>query len=271
MQISKEGRQDMSNESTRKTVQTALGVCLVCSILVSTTAVSLKRKQKQNQEIDMMKNILMVGNLDYTKSSIVETFRKNIHPEWIDLETGKTVSKDSLRNQIVSEICNIKEMIKNEKNTIPITPEEDIANIRKKLRFITIYQIVQNQTIQKYILPVYGKGLWSTLYGFIALDKDLKTIRGLTFYDHGETPGLGGEVDNPRWKSLWVGKQAYDEEGQLRIEVIKGKVDSEKDQAKYEVDGLTGSTLTTRGVNHLVRFWLGNNGYAPYLDRLRKG
>src|SRR5690606_9011452 len=60
------------------------------------------------------------------------------------------------------------------------------------------------------VLPIEGKGLWSTMYGFLALDSDLKTIRGLTFYQHGETPGLGGEIDNPRWKSVWVGREAFD-------------------------------------------------------------
>jgi Na+-transporting NADH:ubiquinone oxidoreductase subunit C len=122
--------------------------------------------------------------------------------------------------------------------------------------------------LEMVILPIWGKGLWSTLYGFLALDSDLRTISGITFYDHKETPGLGGEVDNPRWKSLWRGRQAFDETGEVAIEVIKGRA-GPPDEDPYLVDGLTGATITSRGVGNFVQFWLGEAGYGPYLDRLR--
>jgi Na+-transporting NADH:ubiquinone oxidoreductase subunit C len=112
--------------------------------------------------------------------------------------------------------------------------------------------------------------LWSTLYGFLALDSDLKTIRGITFYEHGETPGLGGEVDNPRWKAQWKGKMAYDDNMKILIEVLKGQVDPTSPQAGHQIDGLGGSTITTRGVHNLVRFWLGENGYKPFLSNIGK-
>ena len=133
-----------------------------------------------------------------------------------------------------------------------------------------IYKVKENGQMTKIILPVYGSGLWDMMYGFIALDRDLATIKGFTFYEHGETPGLGGEVDNPRWKKLWVGKQAYDIEGKVKISVIKGRVNPSSSSARYQVDGLSGSTLTTRSVHNLVRFWLGEHGYGPFIQRLRK-
>ena len=133
---------------------------------------------------------------------------------------------------------------------------------------MVVYLAMQGGSMEKIILPVYGKGLWSTLYGFIALDRDLKTIRGITFYEHAETPGLGGEIDNPRWKNIWNGKQAFDEKGNLRIKVIKGIVDTSRQAAKYQIDGLSGATRTTHGVNALVRFWLGSDGYGPFLNKL---
>jgi Na+-transporting NADH:ubiquinone oxidoreductase subunit C len=133
---------------------------------------------------------------------------------------------------------------------------------------MVVYFIKENDKTEKIVLPVYGKGLWSTMFGFIALDKDLKTVKGFTFFQHGETPGLGGEVDNPRWKKIWNGKQAFDEGGNIRIKVIKGKVDASRPEAKYQIDGLSGATLTSRGVGNLVRFWLGENGYGPFLSRL---
>ena len=116
------------------------------------------------------------------------------------------------------------------------------------------------------ILPVEGLGLWSTLYGFLAVDADLETIRGLTFYEHAETPGLGGEVDNPRWKSLWPGRRTT-VDGEPRIEVIRGRA-GPPGEDPYRVDGLSGAAITGRGVTNLLRFWLSDEGFRPYLTRL---
>jgi len=120
------------------------------------------------------------------------------------------------------------------------------------------------------ILPIKGYGLWSTLYGFIALESDLKTVAGIGFYEHTETPGLGGEVDNPKWKASWVGKRAYNSDG-LALEVIKGKVDLARDGADSQIDGLAGATLTTKGVDNLVKYWLGQQGFKPFIDNLKTG
>jgi Na+-transporting NADH:ubiquinone oxidoreductase subunit C len=92
----------------------------------------------------------------------------------------------------------------------------------------------------------------------------------VTFYDHAETPGLGGEVDNPRWKDSWKGKQAIDETGKVKIEVLKGVVDTSRPESKYQIDGLSGATLTTRGVDNIVKFWLGDDGYGSLLKRLKE-
>jgi Na+-transporting NADH:ubiquinone oxidoreductase subunit C len=119
------------------------------------------------------------------------------------------------------------------------------------------------------VIPVEGKGLWSTLYGFLALDKDVNTIKGLTFYQHAETPGLGGEVDNPKWKALWPGRKAFGDDGQPKIAVIKGQAGPVAEDP-YQVDGLSGATITARGVSHLVQFWLGTNGFGPYLKQFKE-
>ena len=124
--------------------------------------------------------------------------------------------------------------------------------------------------IDKIILPVHGAGLWSTLYGFVALESDGNTVAGLGFYEHAETPGLGGEVDNPRWKSLWPGKQVY-RDGVAAIALIKGSVDPASANAPWEIDGLAGATLTARGVTNLVQFWLGENGFEPFVNNLKSG
>ena len=132
-----------------------------------------------------------------------------------------------------------------------------------------VYKVLKQDRVDEIVLPIEGKGLWSTLYGFLALDADGTTIRGITFYQHGETPGLGGEVDNPKWKALWLGRRAFDEEFKPKIEVIKGKAKSAAEDP-HRVDGLSGATITSRGVSHLVRFWLSDNGFGPYLRNLRE-
>jgi len=124
--------------------------------------------------------------------------------------------------------------------------------------------------LRQVVLPVYGKGLWSTMYGFVSLADDLTTVKGFAFYEHGETPGLGGEIDNPAWKKQWPGKKIYDESGQIRIEVLKGTVDREAPDAVYQADGLAGATLTARGVGNLLRYWLGEDGYQPFLETLKQ-
>ena len=108
------------------------------------------------------------------------------------------------------------------------------------------------------------------MYGYLAISNDLNTIVGLEFYEHKETPGLGAEVDNPNWKALWRGKKIYDENGKILIKVVKGKVDNKANMSSYEVDGLSGATLTSNGVSNLLAYWLGNDGFKNFLDNLKK-
>lgn len=260
----------MSDEGVKKTMGVALGVCLVCSILVSGSAVLLNDIQKENRKEEKLRNILISGDL-YTKgSNITEIFKRNIQPEIIELQAGRPITEADYGDVFNIESFDINVIAKNPKTSRVLPVNQDIAQIRRVPEVMIIYKVKENIQITKLILPVYGNGLWDMMYGFIALDRDLTTIKGFTFYEHGETPGLGGEVDNPRWKKLWVGKQAYDIEGKVKISVIKGVVDPSSPVAKYQVDGLSGSTLTTRSVHNLVRFWLGDQGYGPYIERLRE-
>ncbi len=153
--------------------------------------------------------------------------------------------------------------------SIKISSEQDIAKISRRAKLASVYLLKEGDVIKQVVLPVHGYGLWSTLYGFISLDGDFNTIGGLRFYQHGETPGLGGEVDNPKWRDQWHGKKAFDENGELKIEVIHGHVDYKSVGAEYKVDGISGATLTSRGVSNLVNYWLGDNAFGPYLKKMR--
>ena len=220
--------------------------------------------------IESYKNILIAGDLYSEEVNIEATYTSNIEPRIIDLENGKDFPEEKFNEIINVEDFDIKDVAADPEYGMEIIPEEDIAGIKRMPKYMSIYLVKLEGTVNKIILPIYGTGLWSTLYGFVAINKDLKTIEGFTFYEHGETPGLGGEVDNPRWKQIWKGKLAYDEDWNVKIEVIKGKVDNSSPKAKYQVDGLSGSTITTRGVDQLVKFWFGDNGYGPFITKLRE-
>lgn len=259
----------MSNDSIKKTLQVALGVCFVASILVSSAAVGLKPIQDENKKLDLLKNILSAGDLYKDGEDPNNIFKENISPEIIDLATGDVIPESEFDSELSIEKFSIPLLQASTKWGQDIPANKDIAGIKRMPKVMAVYRVMDGDEVVKYILPIYGKGLWSTLYGFIALDKDLNTVKGFTFYQHGETPGLGGEIDNPKWKKLWIGKQVYDENGNVKIEVIKGIVDVSAADAKYKIDGLSGATLTARGVSHLVKFWLGNEGYKPFIDKLK--
>lgn len=260
----------MASDSTKTTLGIALGVCLVCSVLVSTAAVSLKPLQDSNKKLDKIQNILIAGDLLDENKDVIEIYNEKIEPAIVDLESGQFIPNDEWNAVINAEDFDVKNVIKYPEYTKIISAADDIAGIKKAPKSMIVYLVIENDEVQKFILPFYGKGLWSTMYGFIALDKNLVDVKGFTYYEHGETPGLGGEVDNPRWKSQWVGKKIFDDEWNLKIEVIKGKVDLKRDDAIYKVDGLSGSTLTTRGVDNTLKYWLGDNGYGQFFKNLRE-
>ena len=261
----------MQNETIGKTFAVALGVCLVSSIFVSYAAVSLRDKQIENKKLDKVKNILIAGNLYDPSRSIQEIYNQYIKAEIIDLKTGDPLPQDQYNDDLNPDDFDIQAIADNPDYSEPLPAEKDIAGIRRLPRYMAVYRVIEDGELTRIIVPVFGKGLWSTLYGFLAIDKDFKTASGLTFYQHGETPGLGGEVDNPLWKASWKGKQLLDDQGNVLIEVIKGKVVPSSPKADHQVDGLSGATLTTRGINSLIRFWLGENGYGPFLKKLKEG
>jgi len=259
----------MSVDSTAKTIRVALVVCLVCSVLVSTAAVGLRGIQEKNKEQDKLKNILIAGDVLDTEKDIREIFDEYIQADIVNLRTGKIMTKSEYTEVLNPETFDIKTIAKAPQYSRKLSTEENLAQIDRQPNYMVIYWVKVQSQKSKVILPIFGKGLWSTMYGLIALDRDLTTVKGFTFYEHGETPGLGGEVDNPRWKASWIGKKIFDKSGNLQIEVIKGNVNPADSRAQYQVDGLSGATITTRGINALVRFWLSENGYGPFIARQR--
>lgn len=238
-------------------------VCVVCAVVVASSAVSLRDRQAANQLLEKQRNVLVAAGLATEDESLSsEDVAARFGPVGqvvIDLRTGEEVGD-------VDPSVFDQRAATRDPATSREAPENN-AGLARLPHQALVYELRDEGRLQLVILPVEGLGLWSTLYGFIALDSDLETIRGLTFYEHGETPGLGGEVDSPRWKSLWPGRRAG-ADAESRIEVIRGRA-GPPDDDPYRVDGLAGATMTGRGVTNLLRFWLDDEGFRPYLARLR--
>jgi len=253
-----------SNDSTSKTLIVAFSLCIVCSIIVSAAAVVLQPRQEANKSLDRKRNILAAaGMLDDSKS--VDELFAQISTRVVDMRTGKFTDDVNVENY------DQRKAAKDPSASDALTAAQDLAKVSRREHYAVVY-LVEDAAggIDKIILPIHGYGLWSTLYGFIALESDGNTVAGLGFYEHAETPGLGGEVDNPRWKSSWPGKQVY-RDGDVSIGLIKGSVDPASADAAWQIDGLAGATLTARGVTNLVQFWLGENGFEPFLSNLKSG
>ena len=259
----------MSAESKKKIVVVALGVCIVCSLLVSTAAVTLNARQERNKKLEKLKNILQAGGLLDKGSDITKIYEQYVEGAIINLKTGQEISENMYSDELNAQNFDVKTILKDPEYSQDIPPDKDFAQIKRMPKYMAVYYVREEGEIQEVILPLYGKGLWSTMYGFMALDKDLNTVKGFTYYEHGETPGLGGEVDNPNWKNIWKGKKVFDSDWNVKIEVIKGRVDPSSNNAMYQIDGLSGSTLTTRGIDKSIKFWLGEDGYGPFFEQLR--
>lgn len=241
-----------------KTVIVATALCFVCSMVVSFAAVNLKSIQEVNKAIDKQKNILQVAGVYHEGIDVNKTF-SSFQPLVVDLNSGKFTDKFD------PSIFDDKKAAQDP--LLSISLENDPASIGRRTNYATIYLLKKDDgSLDKVILPIHGYGLWSTLYGFIALEDNLNDIFGLQFYQHAETPGLGAEVDNPKWKSQWKGKKLNNENGELMIQVAKTQ--KYKD---HHIDALAGATLTSNGVDNLVKFWMGKDGFQKFLNNLKNG
>lgn len=209
-------------------------------------------------------------SLDNEREIVQALFDPNsgvIRKQYVDLETGAVVPVSQLPK---GEGYDARTAAGDAKLQVKIPADANIAGIGTRAPYYAVYRVEADGELSSLVLPIVGKGLWSTMYGFLALDPDLTTIRGINYYEHGETPGLGGEVDNPIWKRQWRGKVAF-EDGEPAIAVIKGSVSLSDPNARHKIDGLAGATITAVGVENTVNYWLGDHGFGPYLKKQRSG
>lgn len=262
-----------NKDSIQNIVIVALSLCLVAAIVVSTVAVGLKPTREANKELDRAKNILIAAGLyeqGKTSNNEIDGLFEQFEIRLVSLKEGKLLSVSEAEALGIDPVTyEQKSAAKDPAMSRDLDVSEDLASISRQADYSVVYLLKTEGQIDRVVIPIHGYGLWSTLYGYIALNRDMNTVSGITFYEHQETAGLGGEVDNPAWKSGWVGKEIFTDGGNVALSVIKGSVDPSNRNAKHQIDGLSGATLTSRGVQNLIQFWMGDAGFGPILKELK--
>jgi len=249
----------MSNDSILKTFLVAFLLCVVCSVLVCLAALVRIDKEAYNKQLEIRKTVLAAGGFQQQMDdggNIDELFTTNMELKIVDLATGEFTTA------VDSATYNQKEAVEDPALSVKIPAELDIAGIGTRAKYAAVYMMKNGDMI----LPIRGAGMWGPMYGYISVAEDCTTVKGFTFYQHAETPGLGAEVDNPRWKSQWPGKQLMDNSGAVALKIVKnGSFNPSAADAVNTIDGLAGATVTGTKVQAIVRYWFGEHGFAKFL------
>lgn len=251
--------------SVKNVIKVALAVCAVCSIVISSAAVLLKPLQTANMLLDRNKNILMAAGMfdaqQHTNADVDRLFAE-FTPHLVDLNSGSFLTEEEAAALGLDPATYDQQSVQNDPQlSIALSSSDDVASVRRRVNYATVYTLGSDpDAFELVVLPVSGYGLWGVMYGYLVLESDGSTVRGIGFYDHAETPGLGGEISNPRWVAQWPGKRIYDDSGDVAFRVVKGGGAGE-----HQIDGLAGATLTSRGVEYMIEFWLGDMGFGPFL------
>jgi len=255
----------MADEHPLKPFYSVLVLAFGCSLLVAVAAVGLRPMQDANRQLDQKKNILNAAGIYQPDIPVAEQFSV-IDTKIVDLASGEYVSPDTVNPASYNQL----DAALSEEGGRTLSRSEDPAGIRRLENYSLVYLVRQGDDVAQVVLPVRGKGLWSTMYAYVAVENDLTTIKGISFYEHGETPGLGGEVENPRWQAGWQNKKLYSPEGSMALDIVKSSAESSPEEQPYMVDGLSGATLTSQGVEDLVHFWFGDDGFKPFFNRIKR-
>ena len=258
----------MNNDSPLKAFVVILVTAMVCSSLVSATVVMLRPIQLNNQMLDRSRNIMKLTGL-------VETGVTPGDEEMLELFRGMDmrivdIDQAAFNDEIDPLSFDQRRAANNPELGVDVPANEDLSSLGRRSRFATVYIVLRDGKLERLILPVRGAGMWSMIYGYIALEPDLNTIAGVTFYEQNETPGIGDQIMRPEWLAKWKGRRIYDEVGEMRFAINHGKVEPGTSTWLYEVDALTGATVTADAVTSMIHYWFGSHGYRGFLDFLRE-
>jgi Na+-transporting NADH:ubiquinone oxidoreductase subunit C len=253
---------DLPNDDSRKIMFVAISLCLVCSLMVSSAAVFLAPIQIAQEQESLRRNVLIAAGLldaEDDDANVNQLFR-DIEARIVDLDLGEFTDA-------VNPATFDPEAAARGPASIELRGGQDVAGIGRRERYSRVYVVRDGDEISRLVLPIRGRGLWSTMFAYVALEGDFNTVAAINYFDHGETPGLG-EVDDPEWQALWIGRKIYDDAGQPRLKVIRGRVNPASASAIHEIDGMAGATLTGNGVSNTIAFWFGESGFGPFLKNL---
>ncbi|PHR63460.1 Na(+)-translocating NADH-quinone reductase subunit C [Pseudidiomarina marina] len=251
------------NESLGKTLFVVIALCLVCAIIVAGSAVGLKPLQQKNAALDMQRNVLDAAGLLTPETDVIAVFEERVETRLFNLNTLEEV--DSVDGKNPTEYDPIASAKKAGLGT-KLEKSNDLAGIGSREDVAKVYFINDKQgELETVVVYIRGYGLWGTMYGLMAVAPDMNTVKGINYYEHTETPGLGGEIQNPNWTASWEGKEIYENDS-VALEVTKNVTDKD-----HQVDALSGATLTSNGVENTMKFWFSENAYGPLFDKIRKG
>lgn len=257
----------MNNDSPQKALLVIFLVALVCSILVSVAAISLRPIQLRNQVVERSRNIVALSGLvepdEKLSTDEILAAVEQLDARVIDIDSGEF--EDSLD----ANEFDPRAAVNDAELGTAIPDGEDGASLGRRSRYEIVHLVWVGDELQRVILPIVGQGMWSTLYGYIALEADLNTIAAVSFYEQAETAGLGDQITRPDWQAKWAGRELFGSDGSARFRVAAGPVDAGSSAARHQVDALTGATVTGNSVTRLVAYWFGPHGYASFLDNLR--
>lgn len=257
----------MGNDTPMKAILVVLLTALVCSSLVSAAVVVLRPIQLNNQLLDRGRNIMVLTGLVSEDKlpgdeEMLGLF-KSLDTRLVNIDEGR------FDESIDPNTFDMRRAVNNLELGADVPSGQDLASIGRRSRFAPVYMVWNDDGLDRIILPVRGAGMWSMLYGYIALEADFTTIAGMSFYEQNETPGLGDQITHEHWLGQWQGKKIYDETGMPRFQVSESEVVAGSVSAPYEVDGLTGATVTGNAVTGVVRYWFGPHGYQGFLEQMK--
>ena len=249
-----------NKDSVRNTLLVALAVSFTCAVLVSATSVLLKPRQLENRlYYGGYRNIVqLIETLDLGLQA--EDIFRHLDVKLIDISTGTYI------DNIDPSTFDQREALKDPESSIDIPAAFDVAKINRRAKYAEVYELRRTGRLHYVLLPIYGVGMWSTVYGYIALNADLNTVAGVNFYEHGETPGIGDKIQDQKWLAQWRNHKIY-RDGKVAFKIVKHTTAA---AATYQVDAITGATITSESTGRSVRYWLGEHAFQPYLDRLRR-
>ena len=248
------------NSDRTKSVGIALLVAIVCGLAVSTAAVALRPLIAANVTAERQSLMsAMLAGLPGIGEIIAEAGAEAVEIAIVDLEAGTETDLFDPAEFDQDAIA------ADPQTSTALARAEDLAGIGRRENFAQAYIVRRDDDLALVVLPIYGNGYQSTIRAYLALEGDLQTVAALTIYEQGETPGLGGRITEPAWQAQWAGKSAS-QDGEIVIEVVR-----EAASGPYEVDGISGASVTGYAVTDMIHFWLGPKGFGPWLNHLRQG